>query len=52
MVGKRDSNPGFLRRHLFARIGRFGWRGMHTADGLIARVLCTGAAGCEPKPLT
>lgn len=52
MVGKRDSNPGFLRRHLFARIGHFGWRGMHTADGLIARALCTGAVGCEPKPLT
>ena len=52
MVGNRDSNPGFLRRHLLARIDRLGWRGMRIADGLIARVLRTGAAGCEPKPLT
>ena len=45
MVDNWDSNPGFLRRHLLARTDRFGWRGMHTADGLVARVVCTGAAG-------
>jgi len=44
-VDNRDSNPGFLRRHLHVLINPFQWRGMHTANGLNTQALRTGAAG-------
>jgi hypothetical protein len=44
-VDNRDSNPGFLRRHLPDRIDRFQWRGMRSANGLNTQALRTGAAG-------